>query len=78
MSMAESLTIDALNDLLDHIRRTCGEPMRMEDVRIPIYISPYGLPEATYVPGVGIVCKDQAAVDRYKERVRLAAEACEK
>lgn len=77
--MPNELTLQSLNETLTKVEAYCREhniPATIKDTKIPVYFSPYALPEASYVPTIGIVCRDQAALDRYLARVERARLRC--
>lgn len=68
--------VGALEEL-ESLSTGLGLPVALINPGIPVYFSPYALPEATYVPAIGIVCLDEAALDRYRAKVKIAKDACD-
>lgn len=78
--MSEQLTLDNLKIALAEFEKQCqlrGIPAVITNPTIPVFFSCFALPEAVYIPTIGIMCRDQAALDRYLERVDVARKACE-
>jgi hypothetical protein len=76
----KQLTLESLNEALTELAAICkekGVPVSIENPKINVYFSEYALPEACYIPKLGIVCKDQAALERYLAKVEVARLRCE-